>query len=89
MGHGCGHNLIATMSTGAAIGLAKTVGKIDGEINGQIIVLGCPAEETEGGKIIVINNDGFKDIDFAMMIIQAIGILLGEGVLLAPRLMSN
>src|SRR5699024_5117239 len=42
IGHGCGHNLIATMSTGAGIVLSKMIQ----EIGGKVIVLGTPAEET-------------------------------------------
>ena len=33
----------------------------------QLHVLGTPAEEEGGGKIVMINADTFKDIDFAMM----------------------
>ncbi len=45
IGHGCGHNLIATMAVGAAIGLKEVVNNIEG----RIVVLGTPAEESGGG----------------------------------------
>ena len=44
IGHGCGHNMIGTMSAGAGI----VVSKILEEIGGKIIVYGTPAEETNG-----------------------------------------
>ena len=34
----------------------------------KIVVLGTPAEEGGGGKILMINNGCFKDIDFCMMV---------------------
>ena len=74
LGHGCGHNLIATMAVGAAIGLAAAE-----QIDGEIIVLGCPAEETGWGKITMLNNGGFKDIDFVMMIHPGSGNIIGRG----------
>src|SRR5699024_8762643 len=47
IGHGCGHNLIATMSVGAGVVLSKQVQ----EIGGTVIVFGTPAEETNGAKV--------------------------------------
>lgn len=64
IGHGCGHNLIAAMSAGAAISLSK----IADRINGRIVVLGTPAEEGGGGKVIMVNKGCFDDIDYALMI---------------------
>ena len=34
----------------------------------KIVLLGTPAEEGGGGKILMINNGCFKDIDFCMMV---------------------
>ena len=34
----------------------------------KIVVLGTPAEEDVGGKILMINNGCFKDIDVCMMV---------------------
>jgi len=34
----------------------------------KIVLLGTPAEEERGGKILMINNWCFKDIDFCMMV---------------------
>jgi len=64
VGHGCGHNMIGTMSCGAAIGLSKVLEKI----GGRIVVLGTPAEETDGAKVDMAENGIFKDIDAAMIL---------------------
>ena len=49
LGHGCGHNLIAAMALGAGLGLAP----FKGELPGRLTVLGTPAEEGGGGKIVL------------------------------------
>lgn len=61
IGHGCGHNLIATMAVGAAIWLKE----VSNYTNGKIVVLGTPAEEGGGGKIIMLEEGCFDDIDYA------------------------
>ena len=64
LGHGCGHNLIAAIALGAALGLAP----LKGELPGQLAVLGTPAEEGGGGKIILLEKGLFEDLDVAMMV---------------------
>jgi len=65
VGHGCGHNMIAASSVGAAIGLAAVMK----EINGSLKIFGCPAEEryldNAGSKAIMI--DEFKPCDVTIM----------------------
>jgi amidohydrolase len=63
LGHGCGHNLIATASTGAGIALADLLDRLPG----RVLVLGTPAEEGGGGKIRLIRAGIFQGIDVAMM----------------------
>lgn len=63
LGHGCGHNLIGTAAVGAALALKKTNPKI----KGKIVVIGTPAEEEGGGKIIMAEAGIFDDVDIAMM----------------------
>ncbi|MBD3192600.1 MAG: amidohydrolase [Candidatus Heimdallarchaeota archaeon] len=63
VGHGCGHNLIATASLGATLAL----GTIKKELPGKLVFLGTPAEEGGGGKIIMIEAGLFDDLDVAMM----------------------
>jgi amidohydrolase len=62
-GHACGHNLIAGAALGAAVGLLA----VRDQLPGQVVVLGTPGEEGGGGKVILIENGAFADIDAAMM----------------------
>lgn len=61
IGHACGHNLIATAALGASLALAEEHQK------GQIRVIGCPAEEGGGGKIRLLEQGVFEDLDAALM----------------------
>ena len=63
IGHGCGHNLLGTTSTGAGIILSKLMD----EIGGRVIVFGTPAEETSGAKVIMADEGAFDDVDVAML----------------------
>lgn len=63
VGHGCGHNLIAAMSMGAAIGLKSVLD----QIGGKIIVYGTPAEETSGVKGVFADQGAFDGLTVAMM----------------------
>ncbi len=63
LGHGCGHNLIATASVGAGIALAEALDRL----RGRVLVIGTPAEEGGGGKIRLINAGIFQEVDAAMM----------------------
>lgn len=64
IGHGCGHNMIGSMSAGAGIILSKVLN----EIGGKIIVYGTPAEETNGAKVIFAEQGVFDKLDVAMMV---------------------
>lgn len=64
IGHGCGHNMIGTMSCGAAAGLSKVLD----ETGGRIVVLGTPAEETDGAKVEMAKKGIFEGIDAAMIL---------------------
>jgi amidohydrolase len=64
IGHGCGHNLIGTMSAGAGVLLSKVID----EIGGRVVVLGTPAEETNGAKVPMAEQGIFQDIDAAMIL---------------------
>lgn len=64
VGHGCGHNLIGTMSVGAGITLSKVIQ----EIGGSVVVLGTPAEETNGAKVPMSEQGVFDDMDVAMIL---------------------
>lgn len=75
LGHACGHNLIAASSVGAAIMLSKMADEIDGDI----AVVGTPAEEGGGGKIIMLENGAFDDINYSIMMHPATENLVGRG----------
>ncbi|MCG8336747.1 MAG: M20 family metallopeptidase [Proteobacteria bacterium] len=62
LGHACGHNLIGAAAIGAAITLASI-----NSLEGQVVVLGTPAEETVGGKIPFVKQGFFNSIDAALM----------------------
>jgi amidohydrolase len=66
VGHACGHNLIASMSVGAALAAAK----VADEAGLTITVLGTPAEEigNAGGKILLLERGAFKGMHAAMMV---------------------
>lgn len=63
MGHACGHNLIAAGGVGAALALAPAMA----ELPGTLVVIGCPAEEGGGGKVIMAEAGVFNDLDASLM----------------------
>jgi amidohydrolase len=63
LGHACGHNLIATAAVAAAIGTKEAADKCGGSVQ----VIGTPAEELSGGKIIMAERGAFAGADAAMM----------------------
>lgn len=63
IGHGCGHNIIAACAVGAFLGLASCMDKYDGEI----AVIGTPAEESFAGKAVLLERGGFDETDYALM----------------------
>lgn len=62
IGHGCGHNIFGVTSVAAGI-LTK---EIMGDVAGEIMVIGTPAEETNGAKVQMAALGVFNDIDVAM-----------------------
>ncbi|RSL89877.1 hypothetical protein CEP51_000996 [Fusarium floridanum] len=68
IGHGCGHNLIATASIGAFLGAAHALATL--KIPGRIRLLGTPAEENGCGKGALIKAGAFdppEDVATAIM----------------------
>jgi amidohydrolase len=64
LGHACGHNVIASSSVGAALALAS----VADELKIKVVVLGTPAEEGGGGKIIMLERGAFDGIDIAALV---------------------
>jgi aminobenzoyl-glutamate utilization protein B len=63
-GHGCGHNLFGAASLGAAVAIREMIAA--GTLKGTIRFYGTPAEETLGGKIYMIREGLFRDVDIAL-----------------------
>ena len=64
IGHACGHNLIAEAGIAAGLGIKAF---IESNGIGMVTVMGTPAEEGGGGKVLMIERGGFKGIDVAIM----------------------
>ena len=64
IGHACGHNIIATAGLGAGLAAAA----VATEMNGQIRILGTPAEEGGGGKVLMLERGAFDDVEAALMV---------------------
>ncbi|HYL40157.1 MAG TPA: amidohydrolase, partial [Candidatus Binatus sp.] len=62
-GHGCGHNTMAASGVGAAIALAAVAPAFDGEV----VFLGCPAEERGSGKQVMLDDGLFDGLDAALL----------------------
>lgn len=65
VGHGCGHNLMCSSSAGAAIAAARVLGR---DFGGEIRFIGTPAEEAGNGKVVLIEQGIFDDVDVALQI---------------------
>lgn len=63
IGHACGHNLIGVASVAAGLALAK----LEVDVPFEVSVIGTPDEENIGGKIDLINEGVFENVDIAMM----------------------
>lgn len=76
IGHACGHNLISGAGALAALALAERADDLDL----TVLAVGCPAEERGGGKIPLIAQGVFDDVDLAIMIHT-----VPDGIRLDPR----
>jgi amidohydrolase len=63
LGHACGHNLIAATAVGVAAALAPVVD----DLGITLHVLGTPAEEGAGGKVVMLERGGFDGLHAAVM----------------------
>jgi amidohydrolase len=64
VGHACGHNIIAASAVGAGLGLAA----VADELGLTVRVVGTPAEEGGGGKILLLERGVFEGVHAAMMV---------------------
>ncbi|KIY50720.1 hypothetical protein FISHEDRAFT_64377 [Fistulina hepatica ATCC 64428] len=65
IGHACGHNLIAISGVTALVCLRAAMKKH--AITGRVILLGTPAEEGPGGKIMLLDGGAYEGIDVCVM----------------------
>jgi amidohydrolase len=64
IGHACGHNIIAAAGLGAGLAAAS----VTTDSGGRVVILGTPAEEGGGGKILMGDAGAFEGVDAAMMV---------------------
>jgi amidohydrolase len=64
IGHACGHNIIAAAAVGTALALAE----VADELGLTVVLLGTPAEESGGGKELMLRAGVFDDIATAVML---------------------
>lgn len=63
IGHACGHNVIAATAVGAGLALAA----VADDLGLTVRVMGTPAEEDGGGKILLLQRGAFAGAHLAMM----------------------
>lgn len=63
-GHGCGHNLFGTASVAAATEIKDWL-KASGHA-GTVRIYGCPAEEGGSGKVYMVRDGLFNDVDVVL-----------------------
>lgn len=66
IGHACGHNLIASASFAAFLGVVAALAKSG--LPGRVRLLGTPAEEGAGGKLKLIEAGAFRDASACLMV---------------------
>jgi amidohydrolase len=64
VGHACGHNVIASSAVGAGLALAP----LADDLGITVKVMGTPAEEGGGGKILMLERGAFAGCNAAMMV---------------------
>jgi len=63
IGHACGHNVIAALAVGAGLAAAR----VADEVGLTVSVFGTPAEESGGGKIVLLERGAFDGVHAALM----------------------
>lgn len=78
IGHACGHNLIATASIGAFLGVAAALKEL--KLPGRVRLIGTPAEEEGGGKLHIIEAGAYEAVDACLMVHPAAHKRFPDGV---------
>lgn len=66
LGHGCGHNLICAAAIAAGWATAELLKQQN--LPGRIVVMGTPAEESGGGKVLMLSENALEGINAIMML---------------------
>jgi len=82
VGHACGHNIIGTAGLGAGLAAAA----LAEELGGRVVILGTPAEEGGGGKVLMADRGAFDGVDAAMMVHPAGGDLIAMNAIAIQQL---
>jgi len=82
LGHACGHNIIGTAATGAAMAIQS----VRTDLPGTVKLIGTPAEERGGGKVIMAEHGIFEDLDAAMMVHPSSKGMIRRGSLASNKL---
>ncbi len=64
VGHACGHNVIAAAGLGAGLVAAELAERLGGRVR----IMGTPAEEGGGGKVLMLRDGAFDGVDAAIMV---------------------
>lgn len=64
IGHACGHNIIAAAAVGAGLALRE----VADDAGLTVSIVGTPAEEGGGGKILLLERGAFEGVHAAMMV---------------------
>lgn len=68
IGHGCGHNIIGSSSTGAFLAVALAALRLPTEtFAGRVLLIGTPAEEGGNGKELIARQGAFTNVDAVIM----------------------
>ncbi len=81
IGHACGHNIIATTALGAGLALARTGQRFPG----RVCIVGTPAEEGGGGKILLAEAGVLEGVDAAFMLHPSRSDMVRRGSLANSR----
>ncbi|GHT01387.1 amidohydrolase [Synergistales bacterium] len=79
-GHACGHNIIASAAVGAGIALSAAA---EANTDCEVIVMGTPGEEGNGGKVYLVEHGAFESVDFALMMHPSTENVIGRSALAA------
>ena len=80
-GHGCGHHLLGTASVASAIALKRWM-QANG-VKGTLRMIGTPAEEGGSGKVFMVRDGVFDDVDAVIAWHPASGNLVDNSTSLA------